>query len=259
MKAYFQQQLLLWFDHNGRKDLPWQQPVTPYRVWISEIMLQQTQVATVIPYFERFMQAFPDIETLANASLDETLHYWAGLGYYARARNLHKTAKIIVKQAYFPDNVDELVTFPGIGLSTAGAISSIAFNHSAAILDGNVRRVLVRFHALSGWTGLTAMTKKLWELSRFYTPNERVADYTQAIMDLGATLCTRSKPDCEHCPLVKQCQAWLQGRVAELPTPKPKKRKAPKNLCIFNFAQPTTGLIRKTPTHRYLGGIMEFS
>ena len=257
MKAIsFQQRLLDWFDKQGRKDLPWQHPVTPYRVWISEIMLQQTQVVTVIPYFQRFMQAFPNIKTLANASLDEVLQHWAGLGYYARARNLHKTAIIIAEQGEFPNNVEKLVALPGIGLSTAGAISSIAFNNSAAILDGNVRRVLARFQALSGWSGTASVNKRLWELSRFYTPVVRVADYTQAIMDLGATLCTRSKPQCEQCPLIENCKAYLQGIVTELPTAKPKKKLPVKTLVfliLHNNQQQI--LLEKRPPTGIWGGL----
>ncbi len=252
----FQQRLLAWFDLQGRKDLPWQHPVSPYRVWVSEIMLQQTQVTTVIPYFQCFMQAFPDIKTLANASLDEVLQHWAGLGYYARARNLHKTAIIITELDAFPNRVEKLVALPGIGLSTAGAISSIAFNNSAAILDGNVRRVLARFQALSGWAGTTRVNKKLWELSRFYTPVVRVADYTQAIMDLGATVCTRSKPQCEQCPLIENCKAYSQGIVAELPTPKPKKKLPIKTLVfliLHNNQQKI--LLEKRPPTGIWGGL----
>lgn len=257
MKAsFFQQQLLAWFDQQGRKNLPWQQPLTPYRVWVSEIMLQQTQVMTVIPYFQGFMLAFPDVNTLAHAPIDKVLQRWAGLGYYARARNLHKTANIIANQGYFPDNVEQLVTLPGIGLSTAGAISSIAFDKPAAILDGNVRRVLTRIHALSGWTGLSHVNKKLWELSRFYTPIARVADYTQAIMDLGATLCTRSNPQCQRCPLSENCQAWQQGTVAKLPTPKLKKISPIKTL-VFLILQNNQQqiLLEKRPPTGIWGGL----
>jgi len=257
MNAYsFQQQLLLWFDRQGRKDLPWQQPITPYHVWVSEIMLQQTQVVTVIPYFQRFINAFPNIQTLAKASLDDVLSLWAGLGYYARARNLHKTAKIIAEQTHFPDSVDKLIALPGIGLSTAGAISSIAFNKPAAILDGNVRRVLMRFHALSGWVGERYTKKKLWELSHFYTPLERVADYTQAIMDLGATVCTRSKPQCKNCPLSINCQAWLQGRVAEFPSSKPKKAQPIKTVVfLLLHSQQQQILLEKRPPNGIWGGL----
>ncbi len=231
----FQQNLLNWFDQSGRKDLPWQHPATAYRVWVSEIMLQQTQVVTVIPYFNKFIQQYPDIQALANAPLDEVLSLWAGLGYYARARNLHKTAVIINQAKHFPDSLENLVALPGIGLSTAGAILSIAFNKSQAILDGNVRRVLARFQAIQGWTGSTEVNKQLWKISAQYTPKNRVADYTQAIMDLGATLCTRSKPKCTVCPLQSDCQALQLQRVHEFPTPKPRK-KIPVKQSIFIIA-----------------------
>ncbi|NOQ14652.1 MAG: A/G-specific adenine glycosylase [Methyloprofundus sp.] len=231
----FQQNLLSWFDQSGRKDLPWQHPATAYRVWISEIMLQQTQVVTVIPYFNKFIRQYPDIQTLANAPLDEVLSLWAGLGYYARARNLHKTAGIIDQANQFPDSLEGLETLPGIGRSTAGAILSIAFAKSQPILDGNVRRVLARFRAIQGWTGGTQVNKQLWQISTLYTPLVRVADYTQAIMDLGATVCTRSKPSCHECPLQSGCLALQQQRVHELPTPKPSK-KIPVKQSVFIIA-----------------------
>ena len=231
----FQQNLLSWFDQSGRKDLPWQHPATAYRVWISEIMLQQTQVVTVIPYFNKFIRQYPDIQTLANAPLDEVLSLWAGLGYYARARNLHKAAGIIDQASSFPDSLEGLEALPGIGRSTAGAILSIAFGKSQPILDGNVRRVLARFKAIQGWTGSTQVNKQLWEISAFYTPLARAADYTQAIMDLGATVCTRSKPRCHECPLQSNCLALQQQRVHELPTPKPRK-KIPVKQSVFIIA-----------------------
>jgi len=220
----FQLKLLQWFDQFGRHDLPWQHPTTAYRVWVSEVMLQQTQVTTVIPYFNKFIRKYPTIDKLANASIDEVLSLWAGLGYYARARNLHKAAGVIQKKGCFPETLIELMELPGIGQSTAGAILSIAFAQSEPILDGNVRRVLARFKAIQGWTGGNAVNKQLWEVSRYYTPQERVADYTQAIMDLGATVCTRSKPQCEQCPLQIDCMALQQKRVHELPTPKLSKK-----------------------------------
>lgn len=219
----FQQNILTWFDQYGRKDLPWQKSLTPYRVWLSETMLQQTQVATVIPYFNAFIEKFPDIESLANSPVDEVLHLWSGLGYYARARNLHKTAQLIAERGSFPDTLDELVKLPGIGLSTAGAILSIAFNKSHPILDGNVKRVLTRFRAISGWPGNSAVNKELWAISAKLTPIDRVADYTQAMMDLGATLCTRSKPACGACPLKDNCLARLADNISAFPTPKPAK------------------------------------
>ncbi len=252
----FQKRLLDWFDEHGRKDLPWQQPATPYRVWVSEIMLQQTQVVTVIPYFQRFMQRFPDVETLATAPVDEVLQLWAGLGYYARARNLHKAAQAIVKRGSFPDTVETLNELPGVGLSTAGAISSIAFNKSAPILDGNVRRVLARFHAISGWTGERKINQELWRFSRLYTPVDRVADYTQAVMDLGATLCTRNKPRCQDCPLNQSCLALKENKVSELPTPKPKKTQ-PVKTRVFLLLQDSNQqiLLQKRPPTGIWGGL----
>lgn len=228
----FQHSILTWFDKQGRKDLPWQQHITPYRVWLSEIMLQQTQVSTVIPYFNAFITKFPSLESLATASLDEVLPYWSGLGYYARARNLHKTAQQIHQQQRFPDTLPELMALSGIGQSTAGAILSIAFHNSHPILDGNVKRVLARYKAVDGWTGDAHINKQLWAISTELTPIERCADYTQAMMDLGATVCTRSKPACSVCPLNSHCVARLTGRVAQLPTPKPKKT-LPIKHCVF--------------------------
>ncbi|MFT6914015.1 MAG: A/G-specific adenine glycosylase [Motiliproteus sp.] len=221
----FQQRLLAWFDRHGRKTLPWQQSITPYRVWLSEVMLQQTQVATVIPYFERFIAAFPSVEALAGADIDQVLHLWTGLGYYARGRNLHKAAQQVVDQhgGLFPDTLASLEALPGIGRSTAGAILSIAHRIPTSILDGNVKRVLARFHRVEGWSGQSAVLQQLWRLSDYYTPELRCADYTQAIMDLGATLCRRTKPECGQCPLQQGCQAWAIGDQGRFPTPKPRK------------------------------------
>jgi A/G-specific adenine glycosylase len=216
--------LLAWFDRHGRHDLPWQHPRTPYRVWVSEIMLQQTQVSIVIPYFERFMACFPDITSLANASQDEVLHLWTGLGYYARARNLHGAAQRIrdAHQGRFPQDFDAVLALPGIGRSTAGAILAQALNQRYAILDGNVKRVLTRYHAISGWPGSKMVENRLWELAEAATPQQRVADYTQAIMDLGATVCGRT-PNCAVCPLNTTCQARAEGDPRAYPTSKPRK------------------------------------
>ena len=221
----FQEAILKWFEHQGRTDLPWQNPITPYRVWISEIMLQQTQVATVIPYFERFMQSFPSVESLANASVDEVLHHWTGLGYYARARNLHKTAQIIAfeNQQQFPETIEALSALPGIGRSTAGAIRSIGFKKPAAILDGNVKRVLARFSATQGWPGKTAVHNQLWDIAEHYSPNKRTEQYTQAMMDLGALVCTRTNPKCDQCPIKSNCKAAIRGVQSLFPGKKPKK------------------------------------
>lgn len=220
----FQALLLNWFDQHGRTHLPWQQQISAYRVWISEIMLQQTQVGSVISYFNTFIARFPDLLTLADAELDSVLQHWAGLGYYARARNLHRTARIIVENGgEFPQSLDRLIALPGIGRSTAGAILSIAFGQQQPILDGNVKRVLSRFHAVHGWPGDNKVAARLWQLSEDYTPTSRTAAYTQAIMDLGATLCSRSRPQCSRCPLATGCQALQQNLVERLPTPRPRK------------------------------------
>ena len=221
----FSQALLDWYDQYGRQDLPWQHPRTPYQVWISEIMLQQTQVTTVIPYFERFMERFPDVQTLALAEQDEVLHLWTGLGYYARARNLHKCAKQLLEnyRGDFPDTVEEVATLPGIGRSTAGAILAQSRGVRAPILDGNVKRVLSRLHSVEGWPGKKPVETRLWELAEHYTPHERLADYTPAIMDLGATLCRRGKPDCDACPLNQGCSAFANGNPQDFPGKKPKQ------------------------------------
>ena len=227
---HFSQALLRWFDQHGRHDLPWQQAPSPYKTWLSEVMLQQTQVATVIPYFLRFIEHYPTVSDLALASSDEVMHLWTGLGYYSRARNLHRCAQQIVEQHHgqIPNDTAALEALPGIGRSTAAAITSIAFGQSTAIMDGNVKRVLTRFHAIEGWPGKKDIEKQLWQHAEQHMPKQRCADYTQAIMDLGATLCTRSKPDCAHCPMAANCQALMQERVLEFPYKKPKKAKPTK-------------------------------
>ena len=221
----FAAKLLAWFDANGRHDLPWQHPRTPYRVWLSEIMLQQTQVRVVVPYFERFVAALPDVRSLAQAPLDEVLALWSGLGYYARARNLHATAKHCVEHydGELPRDLDALTALPGIGRSTAGAILAQAWGERFPILDGNVKRVLCRVHGITGWPGMPAVEKELWRIAEAQLPDHRLADYTQAQMDFGATLCTRHDPACVLCPLQQDCTALREGRVSELPTPKPGK------------------------------------
>ena len=231
----FASRLLRWFDVNGRHDLPWQHPRTPYRVWLSEIMLQQTQVKTVMPYFERFLAALPTLPALASASRDEVMALWSGLGYYARARNLQAAAQRCVEQhgGEVPRDIDALTALPGIGRSTAAAILSQAWGDRHAILDGNVKRVLSRYHGIDGYPGLPAVEKQLWGLAEKQLPTERLADYTQAQMDLGATLCTRSDPACVLCPLRDDCVARREGRVAELPTPKPGKAVPQKYACVL--------------------------
>jgi A/G-specific adenine glycosylase len=221
----FAARLLGWFDRNGRHDLPWQHPRTPYRVWLSEIMLQQTQVRVVVPYFERFVAALPDIAALAAAPLDDVLALWSGLGYYARARHLHAAAQRCVERfdGELPRDSDALVALPGIGRSTAAAILAQAWGDRHPILDGNVKRVLARYHAIEGWPGLPAVERQLWKCAEQHLPDARLADYTQAQMDFGATLCTRFDPACVTCPLQPDCAAFRNGRVAELPTPRPGK------------------------------------
>jgi A/G-specific adenine glycosylase len=205
--------LLEWFETDGRKDLPWQRDPTPYRVWVSEIMLQQTQVATVVPYFEAFMRRFPDVRSLASAPLDEVLHLWSGLGYYARARNLQRAAQAIVARhgGGFPAAIEQVMDLPGIGRSTAGAILALSRGERHPILDGNVKRVLARCFGVEGYPGAPAVGRKLWALAEACTPDARAAEYTQAIMDLGATVCTRARPACLLCPVSAGCVARAQN------------------------------------------------
>lgn len=245
----FQKKILTWFTQHGRKTLPWQINKTPYRVWVSEIMLQQTQVTTVIPYFLRFMEKFPDITTLANAPEDEVLHLWTGLGYYTRARNLHRTAKIITDNFsnQFPADQSALENLPGIGRSTAGAILAIAFEKRAAILDGNVKRVLTRYHGITEWPGEKSTHEKLWQLAEKFTPTKQIANYTQAMMDMGATLCTRSKPNCTLCPLQTSCAAYTQGIQNTLPKSKPKKSLPIRQTTLLIFQHHQNVLLEKRP------------
>ncbi len=223
----FSTRVLSWFDQHGRKHLPWQQETNAYQVWVSEIMLQQTQVATVIPYYEKFIARFATVEALAAAQQDEVLQHWSGLGYYARGRNLHKAAQIVVNDldGRFPSSVDELIALPGIGRSTAGAIRSLAFGEYAAILDGNVKRVLCRHYAIDGWYGQTSVERFLWQVTEAVTPKQRTGPFNQAMMDLGATLCTRSAPQCQRCPLQKSCKAHALGTPTAWPHKKPKADK----------------------------------
>lgn len=250
--------LLDWFDAHGRKDLPWQRDLDPYRVWVAEIMLQQTQVTTAIPYYERFMDRFPDTASLAAATLDEVLHHWTGLGYYARARNLHKAAAAVMQShgGRFPDSVDALAALPGIGRSTAGAIAAIAFGIRAPILDGNVKRVLARFHAVAGHPGASRVAERLWAYAERHTPTQRIADYTQAIMDLGATLCTRSRPDCLNCPMAARCAAHASGTVASYPTPGPKRAQPVRAIRMYLFIDAAGRcLLEQRPATGIWGGL----
>jgi A/G-specific adenine glycosylase len=253
--------LLRWFDVSGRKHLPWQQQITPYRVWISEIMLQQTQVATVIPYYERFMQRFPDVQALAAANDDEVLHLWTGLGYYARARNLLRAARLIVAEhgGEFPDTLEAVQALPGIGRSTAGAILAISKSQRHPILDGNVKRVLTRYFGVQGFPGETAVERQLWALADACTPAAHVADYTQAIMDLGATVCVRSRPLCVVCPMHDPCFARREGMQALLPTPRPRKERPARTAfaAILRREDGAVLLERRPPTGIW-GGLWTF-
>lgn len=257
-KFDFAQAVLAWFDQHGRKHLPWQQNTTPYRVWVSEIMLQQTQVSTVIPYYERFMSAFPTVQALAAAPADEVMHLWTGLGYYARARNLHKAAQVLVDKhgGEFPATVEEVAELPGIGLSTAGAVISLSRQQRAVILDGNVKRVLARFHAVEGVPTETAAQKELWAHAEAHTPQARVHHYNQAMMDLGATLCTRSKPACLLCPLQSACVAHARHEETAYPRKKASKATPEKSawfLLLVNAAGEV--LLQQRPPAGIWGGL----
>jgi len=257
MTNNFTDNLLKWYQVHGRKNLPWQQNMSPYPIWVSEIMLQQTQVATVIPYYQKFMAQFKTLEDLANAPIDDVLHLWTGLGYYARARNLHKTAKIIMQQhnGSFPKDIEDIIALPGIGRSTAGAILSFSRNEYHPILDGNVKRVLTRYLAIEGWPGKKPIENILWQAAQQLTPLTAAPQYNQAIMDLGSSLCSRSRPNCEQCPVKSSCLSNLQGTQSQYPNSKPKKDKpikqaymlvhcdkVDKSLRVFLQQRPPTGI-----------------
>jgi len=256
----FSARLLDWFDAHGRKDLPWQQDASPYRVWLSEIMLQQTQVQTVIPYYERFMQSFPGIDDLANASIDEVLNHWSGLGYYARARNLHRAAQQIRDDfnGEFPGTIETVMSLPGIGRSTAGAILSIAFGQGHPILDGNVKRVLARHAAVCGWPGKADVAATLWRLAGKYTPATQAGRYTQAIMDLGATVCTRKQPACVDCPVRSDCVALAAGNVSDYPEPRPKKAKPLRETTMLLAVAENAVYLERRPATGIWGGLWSF-
>jgi A/G-specific adenine glycosylase len=230
-------------------------------VWLSEIMLQQTQVGTVIPYFERFVAHYPAVAALAAAAQDEVLHLWSGLGYYSRARNLHRCAQLVMARhaGQFPQDIAQLVALPGIGRSTAAAILAQACELPHAILDGNVKRVLARYHAVGGWPGESAVEKRLWQLAELHLPTVGVRDYTQAIMDLGATLCTRSRPRCQDCPLAGDCAALASGRVADYPAARP-KRVVPRRTTLFLVIENAQGevLLERRPASGIWGGLWCF-
>jgi A/G-specific adenine glycosylase len=257
----FAQRLLAWFTVHGRHNLPWQVNPTPYRVWVSEVMLQQTQVATVIPYYARFMARFPDIGALATAPLDEVLHLWTGLGYYARARNLLACAKVLAAQhgGDFPNQLEEVTSLPGIGRSTAGAILALSRGQRRSILDGNAKRVLARVFGIAGDPSSKTVLAALWQQADACTPHQEVAEYTQAIMDLGATLCTRARPACSLCPMNTHCVAALEGRQRELPGRKVRRQRPSREatLLIAQTGSPgcTAVLLERRPISGLWGGL----
>lgn len=254
----FSQAVLAWFDRHGRKHLPWQIGPNPYRVWVSEIMLQQTQVATVIPFFERFMARFPEVAALAAADVDDVIALWAGLGYYARARNLHRAARCVVERhgGRFPEDIEALRALPGIGRSTAGAILSLGMGQRAPILDGNVKRVLCRYAGLKGWPGETRIDRELWRLSDLYTPAERVSEYNQAMMDLGAMVCLKRGPFCTACPLRADCAARRDGLTEAIPAPRPRQT-PPVRRCLMLVLRNGLGEVwlEKRPPAGIWGGL----
>lgn len=258
MADSFSKKVLAWGKLYGRKNLPWQQQVTPYRVWVSEIMLQQTQVKTVIPYFERFVNSFPTIQALAEADVDDVLHHWSGLGYYARARNLHKTAKLISgeHQGEFPEELDELEKLPGIGRSTAGAILSLSKGLNFPILDGNVKRVLARCFQVQGWPGKASVLQQLWQISEKVTPRKETACFNQNMMDLGSMVCTRSSPECEACPLTSLCGSYKSGSWNRYPGKKPNKNMPVKQTMMLLIKNEEGAfLLQKRPPAGIWGGL----
>ena len=257
---WFSNQLVSWYQQHGRKTLPWQINKSPYKTWLSEVMLQQTQVATVIPYFERFISRFPDVMALADAHQDEVLHLWTGLGYYARARNLHKAAKVIVDKynGQFPTDFSEVLDLPGVGRSTAGAILSLSLGQHHAILDGNCKRVLARFAAIAGWPGEKKIEQQLWQLAEQVTPQNSVAEFNQAMMDLGASLCSRSKPDCAACPLKLKCQAALKGEQTLYPGKKAKTALPEKQTFWLLLQYEQQVLLQQRPAAGLWGGLFGF-
>ena len=251
--------LITWHAEHGRHDLPWQHDRTPYRVWVSEIMLQQTQVSTVLPYYQRFMERFPDVRALADAPIDDVLHLWTGLGYYARARNLHRAAVRIRDEfgGEFPPSFDEVASLPGIGRSTAGAILALSRGERHPILDGNVRRVLSRFFGVQGDLAERAAVEKLWTLADGCTPADHVDVYTQAIMDLGATVCTRTRPLCTYCPLRDWCFARRMGKQNEIPAPRRAKARRSKHVFMLVALrdEDSTVLLERRPENGVWGGL----
>ncbi len=259
-RASFGPRALAWHAVAGRQGLPWQRDRSAYRVWVSEVMLQQTQVATVAPYFERFVERFPDVQALADAPLDVVLHHWSGLGYYARARNLHRAAVIIRDEhdGEFPRDFATVVELPGVGRSTAGAILALAFGERHPILDGNVKRVLARWGAVEGFPGATRVANALWDLSDEVTPPAHAANFTQAIMDLGATLCTRANPACDRCPVAGDCAARLQDRIADFPGARPVRARPQREVVWLVLRRHESVLLEQRPPAGIWGGLWGF-
>lgn len=249
-----------WQKVHGRHDLPWQNITDPYAIWVSEIMLQQTQVAAVMGYYGRFMARFPAIVHLASAEQNEVLQYWSGLGYYSRARNLHNAAQKIMDEfgGEFPQNFDEILTLPGIGKSTAAAISTFAFNRPMPILDGNVKRVFARHFLIDGWPGLPKIEQQMWQIAHRENPNEEAQAYTQGLMDLGATLCTRTKPKCGACPLQSSCTAYAKNLVQKLPTPKPRKALPERECVMLVYMNANEVMLEKRANTGVWGGLWSF-
>lgn len=256
----FGARVLAWAAVSGRHDLPWQRDRSAYRVWVSEVMLQQTQVATVVPYFERFVARFPDVGALADAPLDAVLHHWSGLGYYARARNLHRAACLVRERhgGRMPRDLEALVELPGIGRSTAGAILALAHDERHPILDGNVKRVLARWGAIEGFPGEPRVANALWALSEAVTPKQQAAGYAQAIMDLGATLCTRTKPGCERCPVAADCEARRQDRVRDFPAARPARVRPQREVVWLVVRRKESVLLEQRPASGIWGGLWGF-
>jgi len=256
----FAERLIQWQKVHGRHDLPWQNTQDPYAIWVSEIMLQQTQVGAVIGYYQKFMDRFPNIANLANATQDEVLQHWSGLGYYSRARNLHNAAQMVMDDfnGQFPEDFEQIQQLPGIGRSTAAAIASFAFNQIQTILDGNVKRVLARHFVVEGWPSLPKVEKQLWLLAENLLPENDMIAYTQGLMDLGATLCTRSKPRCPSCPLQNTCGAYQQNRTKELPASKPRKTIPERHTTMLLLLQGDEIMLEKRPPSGIWGGLWSF-
>jgi len=252
----FASRVIDWQKLHGRHDLPWQNTQDPYAIWVSEIMLQQTQVSSVVGYYQRFMQRFPDIAALAAASQEEVLQYWSGLGYYSRARNLHAAAQKILHEhsATFPEDIDSIQALPGIGRSTAAAIAAFAFGQHQAILDGNVKRVLARCFGIEGWPGQPQVQKRMWLLAEALLPQQEIEAYTQGLMDLGATLCTRT-PECSRCPLHEVCIAYREGTVHSIPSPKPRKPVPQRETVMLMLLSGNEILLQKRPQTGIWGGL----